>query len=349
MAIDIRTLCCSKPRDMTHPWHHPPLFDETARSDLGLCRIVCTAPPQPPTSPASACSREAAALRGGEAANGTPTSGYAGRSARAVPFKKRDAAFFQALSVREEMAAQRERRTRIRELVASDPEALSPLTDPVPAGCPVARGFFPQTAVLAGCARDDVLEVEVRTNVPLEAIDIGLESHNRRIGDVYDVVPLFAIPMGGATNGPSSNLENDETLAAPLGITRKAWADDDEEDEAEYGALSTRSLPSGGGGKWGGRKQNGGAETGADGGVAVADSRPQAQQWRVAVVAADDDMAADPALLCDWFNVSGNTRALSAYLQKGDAISAYLQIELAPADLAIAFSTIRSMAARQGE
>ncbi|CAI5927995.1 unnamed protein product [Closterium sp. NIES-64] len=309
---------CSKPRDMSHPWHHPPLFNDSARSDLGLCRFVCTAPPQPPKSPASDCSRDAAALHGGEAANGSISSGSAGRYARAVPLKKRDAAFLQELFVREEMAAQRERRTRIRELVVSDPEALSPLTDPVPAGCPVARGFFPQTAVLAGCARDDLLGVEVRTNVPLEAIDIGLESHNRRIGDVYSVLPLFAIPMGG-TNGPGSDLGNDETLAAPLGIRRKAWADDDDESEGEDDAHSTRSLPlkSGGGGKWGGRKQMGGAESEAEGGIAKGDSRARAQQWRVAVVAADDHMAADPALLRDWFSVCGNTRALSAYLQKG--------------------------------
>ncbi|CAI5958201.1 unnamed protein product [Closterium sp. NIES-65] len=308
---------CSKPRDMSHPWHHPPLFNDSARSDLGLCRFVCTAPPQPPKSPASDCSRDAAALHGGEAANGSISSGSAGRYARAVPLKKRDAAFLQELFVREEMAAQRERRTRIRELVVSDPEALSPLTDPVPAGCPVARGFFPQTAVLAGCARDDLLGVEVRTNVPLEAIDIGLESHNRRIGDVYSVLPLFAIPMGG-TNGPGSDLGNDETLAAPLGIRRKAWADDDDESEGEDDAHSTRSLPlkSGGGGKWGGRKQMGGAESEAEGGIAKGDSRARAQQWRVAVVAADDHMAADPALLRDWFSVCGNTRALSAYLQK---------------------------------
>ncbi|CAI5459026.1 unnamed protein product [Closterium sp. Yama58-4] len=225
------------------------------------------------------------------------------------------------------MAAQRERRTRIRELVSSDPEALSPLTDPVPAGCPVARGFFPQTAVLAGCARDDVLGVEVRTNVPLEAIDIGLESHNRRIGDVYDVVPLFAIPMDG-TNGPGSNLEDAETLGAPLGIKRKVWADDDDESEGEDQPLSTRSMPLKGGerGTRGWRKQIGGAESEDEGGGARRDSRARAQQWRVAVVAADDDMAADPALLRDWFNVCGNTRALSAYLRKAGRRGAPLRL-----------------------
>ncbi|CAI5950942.1 unnamed protein product [Closterium sp. NIES-64] len=124
--------------------------------------------------------------------------------------------------------------------------------------------------------------------------------------------------MGG-TNGPGSDLGNDEALAAPLGIRRKAWADDDDESEGEDDAHSTRSLPlkSGGGGKWGGRKQMGGAESEAEGGIAKGDSRARAQQWRVAVVAADDHMAADPALLRDWFSVCGNTRALSAYLQKG--------------------------------
>ncbi|CAI6010703.1 unnamed protein product [Closterium sp. NIES-65] len=123
--------------------------------------------------------------------------------------------------------------------------------------------------------------------------------------------------MGG-TNGPGSDLGNDEALAAPLGIRRKAWADDDDESEGEDDAHSTRSLPlkSGGGGKWGGRKQMGGAESEAEGGIAKGDSRARAQQWRVAVVAADDHMAADPALLRDWFSVCGNTRALSAYLQK---------------------------------
>ncbi|CAI5513172.1 unnamed protein product [Closterium sp. Naga37s-1] len=124
--------------------------------------------------------------------------------------------------------------------------------------------------------------------------------------------------MGG-TNGPGSNLEDDETLATPLGIRRKAWADDDDETEGEDEPLSTRSMPlkGGSGGTRGGRKQIGGAESEDEGGSARRDSRARAQQWRVAVVAADDDLAADAALLRDWFNVCGNTRALSAYLQKG--------------------------------
>ncbi|CAI5512686.1 unnamed protein product [Closterium sp. Naga37s-1] len=121
------------------------------------------------------------------------------------------------------------------------------------------------------------------------------------------------------TNGPGSNLEDDETLATPLGIRQKSWADEDDESEGEDQPLSTRSMPlkGGGGGTRGGRKQIGGAESEDEGGSARRDSRARAQQWRVAVVAADDDMAVDPALLRDWFNVCSNSRALSAYLQKG--------------------------------
>ncbi|CAI5512689.1 unnamed protein product [Closterium sp. Naga37s-1] len=163
---------CDRPVAMSHPWHHPPLFDRknpSALRDFGRCRFVCTAAAVPIFAPSAQLPARSSSA---ESATASISSSTASAS---------------------DLIAERERRTRVRHLVGAEP-ALTALTEPLPAGCP-ARGFLPQTAVLGGSSRSEELNMDLLSSAPLEALEIGPQAYRRRVGDVYDVIPVLAIPV----------------------------------------------------------------------------------------------------------------------------------------------------------
>ncbi|CAI5459025.1 unnamed protein product [Closterium sp. Yama58-4] len=180
---------------MSHPWHHPPLFDRknpSALRDFGRCRFVCTAAAVPLSAPSA---QPPARSSSAESASASAAASISSSTASAS-----------------DLIAERERRTRVRHLVSAEP-ALTALTEPLAAGCP-ARGFLPQTAVLGGSSRSEELNMDLLSSAPLEALEIGPQAYRRRVGDVYDVIPVLAIPVKAPSGWDAESVVSDSTSVA---------------------------------------------------------------------------------------------------------------------------------------